>query len=265
MENDRLVKILLRSIRSVKHLQVLEGVLERHGEACTKLRETIAWIDQVLTDFDTRAEEILSDGSQDKAGADLDADALLTLLLNLIEALCVITKEVPPLSCVKANTTEESSVPFLVMGRDLVRECIKLFFEATEICADRLSSAEDESHKTDEDVSTQYVNDEDEHENPDNFGASTAIESGNSVVLGACSDSEDSFSDAIATSPCGVEEKSQYGLQVLKRIEEKLSGTVTEMAHAPVLTVEQQASWLIDEATKADNLCVMYEGWTPWI
>ncbi|CAI5704152.1 unnamed protein product [Peronospora effusa] len=260
MENDRLVTILLRSIRSVKHLQVLEGVLERHGEACTKVRETIAWIDQVLSDFDTRAEEILSDDSQDETGADPDADALLPLLLNLIEALGVITKEVQPLSegSVTVKMTDESAIPLLVMGRDLVRECIKLFFEATKM-ADRLSSADDESHKTDEDVSTQHVIDEDEeqHENTDTFDTSIAIESGNSVVVGGCSDN--------GAIPCGMEEKSQYGLQVLKRIEEKLSGTVTEMAHAPMLTVEEQASWLIDEATKTDNLCVMYEGWTPWI
>ncbi|CAH0518949.1 unnamed protein product [Peronospora belbahrii] len=268
MENDRLVKILLRSIRSVKHLQLLEGVLERHEEACTEIRETIDQIDQALADFDTLASQLLVDESQDKAGVDSDADAKLTLLLNLIEALRVINAKESQLlseSSARIDTTDETSIPLLVVGRDLVRKCVKLFFEATEM-ADRMSSAEDESHKTDDDVSTQYVNDEDEeqHENTDNFGAPIAIESGNSVVLGVCSGN--SSHATTTSSPCNVEEKSRYGLQVLKRIEEKLSGTVTEMAHAPfALTVEQQASWLIDEATKTDNLCVMYEGWTPWI
>ncbi|KAF1780707.1 Serine/threonine-protein kinase SMG1 [Phytophthora cactorum] len=149
MENDRLVQILLRSIRSVNHLQLLEASLEKHGELNTE-------------DENRRASGVIS------------------------------------------------------MPDDV---------------------------------------DIEEEQN----GA--ALVSGNSGVMDVSSDSS-----SVAITPRSVEEKSQYGLQVLKRIEEKLSGTVTEMADAPlVLTVEQQASWLIDEATKTDNLCVMYEGWTPWI
>ncbi|RLO12222.1 hypothetical protein DYB28_004495 [Aphanomyces astaci] len=40
---------------------------------------------------------------------------------------------------------------------------------------------------------------------------------------------------------------------------QKLDG---EASH---LSVEQQVQWLIQEATSVDNLCQMYEGWTPWI
>ncbi|KAG6587063.1 Phosphatidylinositol kinase [Phytophthora cinnamomi] len=150
------------------------------------------------------------------------------------------------------------------MARDLVRQCVKLFFEATEM-ADQLSSAEDVNSRTSGCASLP----EDEAEE-EAAGDSTppALESGNSVALPVSGDSGSSALDTAASTPRSVhiEEKSQYGLQVLKRIEEKLAGTVTEMTKAPpVLTVEQQASWLIDEATKTDNLCVMYEGWTPWI
>uniref|UniRef100_H3GK50 FATC domain-containing protein n=1 Tax=Phytophthora ramorum TaxID=164328 RepID=H3GK50_PHYRM len=130
--------------------------------------------------------------------------------------------------------------------------------------ADRFSSAEDEKRQTSGGV---FLPDEGEEEEQRETGDTPlALESGNSVVLANGSDSDSSSYDLAVNSRQSVEEKSQYGLQVLKRIEEKLSGTVTEMADAPpVLTVEQQASWLIDESTKTDNLCVMYEGWTPWI
>ncbi|KAI9981300.1 hypothetical protein PInf_008955 [Phytophthora infestans] len=172
MENDRLVQILLRSIRSVNHLQQLEGVLEKHGDLCASLRGAVIQLDRALRDFDTQADQLLAGNNQ---GVDVHESSrvylLLQLLLDLIEALRVVKDESP---------LAEDTPMLLIKARDL--------------------------------------------------------------------------------------EKSQYGLQVLKRIEEKLSGTVTDMADAPlVLTVEQQASWLIDEATKTDNLCVMYEGWTPWI
>ncbi|EGZ11591.1 hypothetical protein PHYSODRAFT_515791 [Phytophthora sojae] len=132
--------------------------------------------------------------------------------------------------------------------------------------ADRLSSAEDEITRASAIASLPEDEVEEEQNEAAEDSTPLALESGNNVAVPVSGDSGSSAHDTTASTPPSVEEKSQYGLQVLKRIEEKLSGTVTEMAQAPpVLTVEQQASWLIDEATKTDNLCVMYEGWTPWI
>ncbi|OWZ20540.1 Phosphatidylinositol kinase [Phytophthora megakarya] len=133
--------------------------------------------------------------------------------------------------------------------------------------ADRLSSTQEETRFAsggaslpDEDVENEQVVIAEDSAVP------LGLESGNSAVVDESSDNCSSYHVVAASTPRSVERKSQYGMQVLKRIEEKLSGTVTEMVDAPpVLTVEQQASWLIDEATKTDNLCVMYEGWTPWI
>ncbi|GMF20669.1 unnamed protein product [Phytophthora lilii] len=277
MENDRLVKILLRSIRSVNHLQLLEDVLERHGDICANLRETVSQINGALREFDVHTDELLARGSRDKqaAGAMINrpscSQTYLLFLLDLIEALQVVKREPQsvPGSVTILGALKDTPVSLLVMGRDLVRGCVKLFFEATEM-ADRLSSAQggdpvttmlpDEEDEADEDE------DEDRNEATDSSAPALTSESGNSVALAVSSDSGSSSHDTTISTPRAIEEKSQYGLQVLKRIEEKLSGTVTEMTQGPsVLTVEQQASWLIDEATNTDNLCLMYEGWTPWI
>ncbi|KAG7392103.1 hypothetical protein PHYPSEUDO_002327 [Phytophthora pseudosyringae] len=272
MENDRLVSILLRSIRSVNHLEQLEGVLEKHGEVCASLRGAVAQLDQVLRAFDARGDQLLAGNGQDNRTAQESSRAylLLQLLLDLIETLRV-DKSVSPLLGYhgesRTDTPEDMSTSLLVVGRDLVRGCVKLFFEATEM-ADRLSSAGDENRRSSGVTSLpdDVGEEEEQYVVAEDSAAPLAMESGNSAVMGVDSDSGSSSHDTAASTPRSVEEKSQYGLQVLKRIEEKLCGTVKERADvSAVLTVEQQASWLIDEATKTDNLCVMYEGWTPWI
>ncbi|GMF25055.1 unnamed protein product [Phytophthora fragariaefolia] len=259
MENDRLVKILLRSIRSVDHLQLLERVLEKHGETCTALREAVSRIDQIMRELDVKIEQLLTDSDHNPEGS---SQAYMLLLLDLFEALCIKTEQ--QAGSPKFVATGYITAPLLDVARDLVRGCVKLFFEATEM-TDRLSSAEEDIPRAFEVVSLHENGEENETEGEDD-AASPALDSENSVGLPSSDDSASNVQDTITSISRNIEEKSQYGLQVLKRIEEKLSGHVTEMTQAPpVLTVEQQASWLIDEATKTDNLCVMYEGWTPWI
>ncbi|KAG7395598.1 hypothetical protein PHYBOEH_003435 [Phytophthora boehmeriae] len=127
--------------------------------------------------------------------------------------------------------------------------------------ADRFSTSEDENHGVGSGTAPLEDETEEEEEQGDTDDVITVAE-GNSDVLGTDSGNGSNDSNA-SPSLDRTEPKSQYGLQVLKRIEDKLLGIVTEMT--PVMTVEQQAAWLIDEATNVDNLCVMYEGWTPWI
>ncbi|RLN87775.1 hypothetical protein BBJ28_00021455, partial [Nothophytophthora sp. Chile5] len=315
MENDRLVKILLRSIRSVKHLKILENVLGKHEQVGVELREVISRIEQALRDFVGQIDPLLAvsdtneDSSENAENASLSSSFLsitrgkatnspstaagrqsfgsvstakmdqstgddqrigckaVRILLDLIEALHLFKIERP--SGIQGAATEEEEASVLLTGRDLVRRCVKLFFEATEM-ADRFSSTEEESRRAVENTTLPDelgADDEEPRESAEDVAGPAALVSSASGVL-LVSGSSNSPNDTVPTTAPGtfIEEKNPYALQVLKRIEEKLLGTAVELANAPpVLTVEQQASWLIEEATKVDNLCVMYEGWTPWI
>ena len=61
-----------------------------------------------------------------------------------------------------------------------------------------------------------------------------------------------------------AQERNVYGLSVLKRVKAKLKGYETEY-FKDKLSVKEQVNFVIEQALSIDNLCVMYEGWTPWI
>ncbi|XP_065681003.1 serine/threonine-protein kinase SMG1 isoform X2 [Hydra vulgaris] len=60
-----------------------------------------------------------------------------------------------------------------------------------------------------------------------------------------------------------LQEKNTYALNVWKRVKAKLEGRDIDNAHR--LSVSEQVSHVIDEAIDLDNLCQLYEGWTPWV
>ncbi|KAI4342363.1 hypothetical protein MLD38_027001 [Melastoma candidum] len=57
--------------------------------------------------------------------------------------------------------------------------------------------------------------------------------------------------------------KNPYAMSVLRRIEMKLDGH--DIASSRKINIPEQVDYLIKQATSVDNLCNMYEGWTPWI
>ncbi|XP_030522831.1 uncharacterized protein LOC115735623 [Rhodamnia argentea] len=57
--------------------------------------------------------------------------------------------------------------------------------------------------------------------------------------------------------------KNAYALSVLRRIEMKLDGR--DIDETREVSTAEQVDYLIKQATSVDNLCNMYEGWTPWI
>lgn len=57
--------------------------------------------------------------------------------------------------------------------------------------------------------------------------------------------------------------KNAYALSVLRRIEMKIDGE--DIANNREISIEEQVDHLLKQAMSVDNLCNMYEGWTPWI
>ncbi|XP_075074220.1 uncharacterized protein LOC107823315 [Nicotiana tabacum] len=57
--------------------------------------------------------------------------------------------------------------------------------------------------------------------------------------------------------------KNAYALSILRRVEMKLDGR--DVADNREISVAEQVDYLLKQATSVDNLCNMYEGWTPWI
>lgn len=76
-------------------------------------------------------------------------------------------------------------------------------------------------------------------------------------------------SDVIASPPTRTHTrttrgKNAYALSVLKSMEIKIDGR-NIIADNREVSVPEQVDYLIKQATSVDNLCNMYEGWTPWI
>ncbi|CAA0807572.1 Serine/threonine-protein kinase TOR [Striga hermonthica] len=67
--------------------------------------------------------------------------------------------------------------------------------------------------------------------------------------------------------------KNAYAVSILRRVEMKLDGRdITDNRHAYIsilmhleISIGEQVDFLLRQATNIDNLCNMYEGWTPWI
>ncbi|XP_047338055.1 serine/threonine-protein kinase SMG1-like [Impatiens glandulifera] len=57
--------------------------------------------------------------------------------------------------------------------------------------------------------------------------------------------------------------KNAYAVSVLKQVEMKLDGR--GIADNRETSIAEQVDYLVKQATSIDNLCNMYEGWTPWI
>ncbi|CAG8548131.1 1491_t:CDS:2 [Ambispora leptoticha] len=57
--------------------------------------------------------------------------------------------------------------------------------------------------------------------------------------------------------------RNTYAINILRRVKSKLEGK--DFDHVTKMSVEEQVDKIIKQATDIDNLCVMYEGWTPWI
>ncbi|KAL9174074.1 hypothetical protein ABFS82_02G028800 [Erythranthe guttata] len=57
--------------------------------------------------------------------------------------------------------------------------------------------------------------------------------------------------------------KNAYAVSLLRRVEMKLDGR--DISDNREISITEQVDFLLRQATNIDNLCNMYEGWTPWI
>lgn len=74
------------------------------------------------------------------------------------------------------------------------------------------------------------------------------------------------FEDNLSTlDPVSRITKGQnpYALSVLRQVELKLDGR--DIEHNGSMNIPEQVDYLLKQAMSIDNLCNMYEGWTPWI
>ncbi|CAG8452002.1 10839_t:CDS:2, partial [Paraglomus occultum] len=60
-----------------------------------------------------------------------------------------------------------------------------------------------------------------------------------------------------------AEVRNAYAVSVLKRVKDKLEGR--DFDSLSTMTIAEQVDKIIQAATDINNLCVLYEGWTPWI
>jgi PI-3-kinase-related kinase SMG-1 len=60
-----------------------------------------------------------------------------------------------------------------------------------------------------------------------------------------------------------LQEQNTYAVGVWRRVKAKLDGRDPDPNYR--MTVAEQVKFVIDEAVSLDNLCQLYEGWTPWV
>lgn len=60
-----------------------------------------------------------------------------------------------------------------------------------------------------------------------------------------------------------LQERNGYAVGVWKRVKMKLDGRDPDSGKRS--TVADQVDYTIKEATRLENLALLYEGWTPWV
>jgi hypothetical protein len=230
-ENERLVKILQRSVESVLSMQEINDVLADHVRQFQQLQLQTSSIAKALSNF--------------------CASAIAALK----------TQDIP--HCILA--INKLMLAFEIFGHQqgahgvmsgvssLLEDCCQKFFEAARL-ADELTKSEELAPSFD------GVNGQ-----PGNDLAESSEDNGEDAVLDLLDEDLTDPLDVPLRPIAGFQEQNRYGVDVVTRIDEKLGGIVVESGSRDPLSVEDQTSWLIRAATNVDNLCVMYEGWTPWI
>ena len=60
-----------------------------------------------------------------------------------------------------------------------------------------------------------------------------------------------------------LQEQNSHAVAVWRRVKAKLDGR--DLDQSCRMSVLEQVDFVIQEAISLDNLCELYEGWTPWV
>ncbi|KAI5390340.1 uncharacterized protein LOC127101599 isoform X2 [Lathyrus oleraceus] len=133
-------------------------------------------------------------------------------------------------------------------------DSVKLTYEATELP----NATPFPSHKS---VASSAVSHNPSTENLDKFDGKDDLLSTNKAKNGT--EHRETPDADINTSTRIGRGKNAYALSVLRRVEMKIDGR--DISDRREISIAEQVDYLLKQATSADNLCNMYEGWTPWI
>ncbi|XP_019057389.1 PREDICTED: uncharacterized protein LOC104807342 [Tarenaya hassleriana] len=86
---------------------------------------------------------------------------------------------------------------------------------------------------------------------------------GQEATKGTTEVQSDEASPPAQTRSRVTRDKNAYAMSVVKCMEMKIDGR--DIAENREISIPEQVDYLIKQATSLDNLCNMYEGWTPWI
>ncbi|GLT97003.1 hypothetical protein SLE2022_145910 [Rubroshorea leprosula] len=125
-------------------------------------------------------------------------------------------------------------------------------------CMETTASANDEAISTRVDSSQPLKRENLEHETG---GKDEILSSTNKVKLG--DEIHEVSNPNMHTAGPLARGKNAYALSVLKRVEMKLDGR--DISENREISIAEQVDYLLKQSTSIDNLCNMYEGWTPWI
>ncbi|XP_059314119.1 uncharacterized protein LOC132064955 isoform X2 [Lycium ferocissimum] len=242
---EGLYSMLTRLAQSASlHAGNLHKALEGLGESQEARSEDLNSYRPVLADPYDGESEIFSQSDRESSMDFLDVNGLSLQDKGWISAPDSMTSG----SSESAATSSQVSLANSSNGPDLTDTITPHCFDDTETREYSHNLPQAESEKTQETFEMKLL-----------LGNEEPLSSKDKVEEPA---HETSFINVEAASRT-TRGKNTYALSILRRVEMKLDGR--DVADNRGISVAEQVDYLLKQATSVDNLCNMYEGWTPWI
>ncbi|KAF5448742.1 hypothetical protein F2P56_029247 [Juglans regia] len=177
---------------------------------------------------------------------------------NVPDCLNDLTDEMGQLSCGSSATGYQNSTPFSqtdFQGISDFKKSGSSYMEDNVLDTGSVKSAMNEPNEYLKAVTAPNKDSEEKFEGNDNIFSSRKAKIEDE-------DREAPLPNMHSSSRVG-RGKNAYAMSVLRRVEMKLEGG--DIGGNRDISVAEQVDYLLKQATSIDNLCNMYEGWTPWI